>query len=222
MHHLHPLFGPELHFNDSSRLQNATPAVLIGVHLHDIGIDGWIHHHPGAPTEFALRGNVNEDGLFVIHQGIHNLSSEFQDFSVHVSSSSRETTPIGKDHQRKIFAHIEVPYGCGCLVGTVRKPHLSCLRLDNLSTLWIAGISRYSPFNIPGLDCYDTHGDAPQACSTYYYTSAPTSHVFNETSSVEETRKPFAISRCRSSQHVPRIIRLFRRSKLHGSVERVC
>ena len=76
--------------------------------FHLVRVDGGINDHPCATPQFAMLGDVDEDGMLVFHQCIHNHGTKLQDLVVHVASASGKSAPIGKDHHWQVLATIEV------------------------------------------------------------------------------------------------------------------
>ena len=77
-----------LDLNNARWFQDASSGIDICIHLHLVWVDRWIDDHPSPSTQLSMFGDVNEDGVFVLHQGIHNHGTKFQDLIVHVAGAA--------------------------------------------------------------------------------------------------------------------------------------
>ena len=106
--------------NDTFRLKDTTARVFVGVHLHVLRVDGWVNDDPRTTTEFTEGRNVNEDRLLILDESIDDVRTILENLVVHVALTTRETTPIGKNHQWELFTIVEVA-DCLCSLGQDRK-----------------------------------------------------------------------------------------------------
>ena len=70
------------------------PAVLVGVHLHVVGVDGGVKHDPSAATELGLRREVDEHRLLVVAQPVHDVRTELDHLVEHVCNRNRQNVNI--------------------------------------------------------------------------------------------------------------------------------
>mmetsp|Transcript_62481 Transcript_62481/g.139512 ORF Transcript_62481/g.139512 Transcript_62481/m.139512 type:complete len:287 (-) Transcript_62481:893-1753(-) len=88
MHGLNLLSSAVLHLHDARWLQNASTRLLIRVHLHLVWVDRRVNDHPCSTPQLAVLGDVDEDGVLVIDQGIHDHRPKLQDLVVHVAGTT--------------------------------------------------------------------------------------------------------------------------------------
>lgn len=62
----------------------AIPAFPVCVHLHVTRINGRVNHSPGSSSQLRLRWDVNEHGLTILSQAVHNVGTELEHLVVHV------------------------------------------------------------------------------------------------------------------------------------------
>mmetsp|Transcript_38932 Transcript_38932/g.97476 ORF Transcript_38932/g.97476 Transcript_38932/m.97476 type:complete len:210 (-) Transcript_38932:2084-2713(-) len=71
-HSLEEVVVAILDLDDARRLKDASSRRSIDVTLHHVRVDGRVNNHPGAASELAIGGNVNEDGLLVVDEIVDN------------------------------------------------------------------------------------------------------------------------------------------------------
>ncbi|KAH3686397.1 hypothetical protein WICPIJ_002576 [Wickerhamomyces pijperi] len=86
---------------------------------------------PSGSKTPALDSTSAHDWLLVVNQGIDNERTVLQDFVVHVTLTTRETSPVGQDHQWQLFTVVEIVDGLSSLEGRVWIPDLTSF-LDKL------------------------------------------------------------------------------------------
>mmetsp|Transcript_80600 Transcript_80600/g.203804 ORF Transcript_80600/g.203804 Transcript_80600/m.203804 type:complete len:462 (-) Transcript_80600:1228-2613(-) len=207
VHELLLLWCAELHLYDACWLKDASPRLNVGIHLHLRRVDGRVDHHPGATTELATRGDVDEDRMLVLHQSIDDLRAKLQDLVVHVARAAREAAPIREDHQWQVLAPVEVADGRRCLVRAVGKPYLAGLRFQDLLARRVGWVSRHPAVDVPRLHSDDTHGDAAELRAAGDHAAAPAIKALLEGALIEETREFFTLWSGGACQHVPGVIR---------------
>mmetsp|Transcript_7702 Transcript_7702/g.11931 ORF Transcript_7702/g.11931 Transcript_7702/m.11931 type:complete len:264 (-) Transcript_7702:1704-2495(-) len=121
-----------LDLTNSRRFKDTTSRFLISVHFHVSRVYCRIDDNPGSASKLTTRGNVDEDGLFVVTKRVDNLSTELQNLTIHISGSSRKASPVSKNDQRKIFTTVKVFNSLSSFVRGVREPNLSSLRFQGL------------------------------------------------------------------------------------------
>ena len=209
---------PVLHLHDAGGLQNASTRVQVRVHLHLLRVDGWVNDHPGAAPQLAVLGDVDEDGVLVLHQGVHDHGAELQDLVVHVPGASGEAAPVGEDHHRQVLAPVEVPEGLCGFEGAVGEPHLAAHGLLDLAGLRVGGVRGDEALDGARLHGDDAHGDAAQAGASADHGAAPTLQVLRPGARIKEAPQPPALDVHHALQEVPRVVGQRRRLELHVAV----
>mmetsp|Transcript_17637 Transcript_17637/g.35580 ORF Transcript_17637/g.35580 Transcript_17637/m.35580 type:complete len:404 (+) Transcript_17637:428-1639(+) len=209
-----------LHFANARRFQDTTPRLLVSVHFHVCGVDGRIDNHPRTTTEFTVRWDVNEDGLFVFAQGINDLGSKLEDLAVHVTCTSGETTPVGENDQRQVLSPIEILNGLSRLECRVREPNLTGLRLNSLPGLRVSRICWDAPVDKPGFDSDASDWNTAKLTSSHDNGLTPTCKGLFESSFIEESSLESLIG-LDTGKHVPWVVRRFGRFEFHGSGRRI-
>ena len=206
-HGLELLVLAVLDTNNTLRLENTTTSIDISVHLHGDGVDGRIDDDPRATTKLAEGRNVDEDGLLELDEGVNDEGAILEDLVVHVALTTREATPVGKDHERKLLAVVEVVDGLGSLEGGVGVPDTASLIGHLLDRVGVGGIGRSDVLNGTGLDSDDTHGDTAEASATDDNGAGPSTEGLDEGVLVEETGLEASLVLL-TSNHPPDVIRL--------------
>mmetsp|Transcript_21959 Transcript_21959/g.41126 ORF Transcript_21959/g.41126 Transcript_21959/m.41126 type:complete len:357 (-) Transcript_21959:181-1251(-) len=209
-----------LDLTDARRLQDTTPRFLVGVHFHVGRVDSRVDHHPRTTSELTVWWDVDEHRLLVRAQGIHDLRSKLENLTIHVSSASGETTPVGEDYQRQVLSPVEVFNGLGRLESRIREPYLTCLRLDRLPRFRVGRVCRDASVNKPGLHSDASDRDAAQLASSDNDRLAPASERLSEGPLIEESSLETLVC-LDPGKHVPRVVRRFGRLELHGSRGRI-
>jgi hypothetical protein len=83
-HHLEQILVPEPDLDDALGLEDAAPALGVGVHLHVAGVDGGVDHGPRAPAQLAVGRDVHDDGLLVGAQSVHDVRAELDHLFLHM------------------------------------------------------------------------------------------------------------------------------------------
>mmetsp|Transcript_14137 Transcript_14137/g.57508 ORF Transcript_14137/g.57508 Transcript_14137/m.57508 type:complete len:414 (+) Transcript_14137:25-1266(+) len=209
LHHLDQIRAAELDVNNTLGFEDATLAALRRVELHLLRVDAGVNNHPRTASEFAIRGDVHEDGLLVLPQGVDDVGAVLENLPVHIPQTAGEPAPVGEDDQRETLA-IHVPDGLSRLERTVGEPNLTRLRLlRDLSSLKrrIRGDSLLARarLNRDGAD-----GEPSEACPARDHAPAPVHHHLHERPTVEEVLK-----------HLPRIVRRIRGGEPNGPMDGV-
>ena len=209
LHHLDQIRAAELDVNNTLGFEHATLTALRRVELHLLRVDAGVNDHPRAASEFAVRGNVHEDGLRVLPQRVDDVGTVLENLPVHIPQTAGEPAPVGEDDQRESLA-VHVPDGLSRLERAVREPNLTRLRLlRDLSTLKrrVRGDSLLARarLNRDGAD-----GKPSEARPARDHALAPVCHHLHERATVEEV-----------VEHLPRIVRRVRRGEPHGPMDGV-
>jgi hypothetical protein len=78
--------------------------------------------YPGTATKLAKWWYVHKDGLLIFDERIDNVRAILEHLVVHVALTTRETTPVCKDHNWKLLAVVEILQCLRGLEGRVRVP----------------------------------------------------------------------------------------------------
>merc|ERR1712125_160209 len=114
--------------------------------------------------------------MLVLTKGINNHGSELENFSSHISRSSRESTPVSKDHHRESFLG-EVTNSLGGLVGRVGEKDLSSLRKNSLTRVGVGRIGRNNLLDLTSLNSNGTHGNTSKTSTPNDNSLTPTSKI---------------------------------------------
>mmetsp|Transcript_25199 Transcript_25199/g.62412 ORF Transcript_25199/g.62412 Transcript_25199/m.62412 type:complete len:221 (+) Transcript_25199:3771-4433(+) len=163
---LHHGLVPEFDLHRPGGLQHAAATLTVGIHLHVLGVDTGVHHHPGAPAELRLGRDVHEARLPEVHQRVHNIGTELQHLFKHVPLSAREAAPVGEDHQRQLLL-VDVGYALCRLVRAVGVPHLSGPGEFDLRGGGHGGVGGVGVFCHSGLHTDHPHRDAAQTSTAH-------------------------------------------------------
>jgi len=91
------------------RLWAALPAFTVRVHLHVPGVDGGVDDSPGAAPELRLGWDVDEHGLPVLPQAVHDVGTKLQHLVVHVcrkrTQRQAEWVKLERGMQAPSFGH---------------------------------------------------------------------------------------------------------------------
>mmetsp|Transcript_70231 Transcript_70231/g.164767 ORF Transcript_70231/g.164767 Transcript_70231/m.164767 type:complete len:346 (-) Transcript_70231:5181-6218(-) len=221
VHHFLLLRCPELDLYDSRRFKNASSRIHVSIHLHLFRVDGGIDHNPRTSSQLPSRRNVHENRAVVLHERVHDLSSKFENFLVHVTRAPGEATPICKNDQGKVLPAVEVPDGCSRLEGAVRKPHLPGLGLHHLLAGRVGRIRRDLPVHVAGFHSNHAHGNSAQLCPPHNDALSPTSQVLFESSLIKESRELASLRCCNACEHVSWVIRCLRGDERNITRDRV-
>lgn len=52
------------------------PALFVRIHLYAQRVDGGVQDHPGASPELPIGRDVDEDGLLVLPEAVHDVGAE--------------------------------------------------------------------------------------------------------------------------------------------------
>mmetsp|Transcript_7131 Transcript_7131/g.20250 ORF Transcript_7131/g.20250 Transcript_7131/m.20250 type:complete len:221 (+) Transcript_7131:722-1384(+) len=147
-----------------------------------------------------MRRNVHVHRVLVFAKSIDNHGSKLEDFSSHVTRASRESTPVGKDHDGKAFLG-KVTDGLSSLVRRVGEQDLTSLRKNGLTRVGVSRVGGDDLLDLAGFNSNGTHGNTSQTSTTNDNGLAPSSEVFLETSLVKESTHGTI-----SSHHQARIV----------------
>ncbi|CAI6094390.1 unnamed protein product [Clonostachys chloroleuca] len=178
--------------DDTIRLQDTTTGLFISIHLHCL-------------TEGR---NVDEDGLFILDEGVDNERTVLENLVVHVALTTRETTPVGKDHQRQLLTIVEVIDSLSSLEGRVGVPDTTSLLADLLDRVGVGRVGRGDVLDCASLDSNDTHGDTTKTSTTNHNGTSPTAKSLDKGVFVEETALEASIILSLTTDQPANIIRL--------------
>ncbi|CAH0047846.1 unnamed protein product, partial [Clonostachys solani] len=179
--------------DDALRLQDTTTSLLISIHLHGVWGDG---------------RNVDEDGLFILDEGVDNKRTVLENLVVHVALTARETTPVGKDHQRQLLTIVEVVDSLSSLEGRVGVPDTTSLLADLLDRVRVGRVGRGDVLDRASLDSNDTQGDTTETSTTNHNGTSPAAKSLDEGVLVEETALEASIILSLTTNQPANIIRL--------------
>ncbi|CAG9956035.1 unnamed protein product [Clonostachys rosea f. rosea IK726] len=179
--------------DDTIGLQDTTTGLFISIHLHGVWGDG---------------RNVDEDGLFVLDEGVDNERTVLENLVVHVTLTTRETTPVGKDHQRQLLTIVEVIDSLSSLEGGVGVPNTTSLLADLLDRVGVGRVGRGDVLDRACLNSNDTHGDTTETSTTNHNGTSPAAKSLDERVLVEETALEASIILSLTTNQPANIIRL--------------
>mmetsp|Transcript_89338 Transcript_89338/g.257673 ORF Transcript_89338/g.257673 Transcript_89338/m.257673 type:complete len:991 (+) Transcript_89338:429-3401(+) len=207
-------------FGGRRRLQDAAPGLDVGEHLHLLGVDLGVKHHPSAAAQLAVRGDIDGHWVAVFNQCVHDHGAVLQHLGEHVACAPGEAAPVREDHQRQVLAAVEVADGLRGLVGGVGIPDLAGLRLVDVVGLAVRRVCRDVALHGAGLHGHDADREPAHAPAADDHRLAPALHVLPEGALVAEARAPLAVDHG-AGQHVPGIIRRLRRHEPHQPRRRI-
>ncbi len=123
---------------------------------------------------------------------IDDLGTLLEDLIVHVLLTTRESTPVSKDDQRKTLL-VKVPDGLCSLVRRVGVPNLTGFHDALLSRVGVGRVSGHDTLKSAGLDSNDTDGDTAKTGTTSDNRSGPAAESLDERALIEETSEFRAI-----------------------------
>lgn len=129
--------------------------------------------YPRTTTKFTVRWDVDEDRLLVLDEGIDDVRTILKNFVVHITLTTRETSPVGEDHERQLFTVVEVTNGLGGLERGVRVPNTTSFLCDLLDRVGVGRVGGRDVLNGAGLDTNDTDRDTTEASATDYDSTGP-------------------------------------------------
>mmetsp|Transcript_11419 Transcript_11419/g.33839 ORF Transcript_11419/g.33839 Transcript_11419/m.33839 type:complete len:226 (-) Transcript_11419:3512-4189(-) len=180
VHGLDELRAAELDLGDARGLEDAAARRGVRVHLHDPRVDHGVDDHPGAAAHLGAGRDVDEDGLLVGGQVLHDVGAELEHLLEHVLATAREAAPVGQDDEGQALAVVEVVDGLGRLVGGVREPHLPGLRHFLLARFHVGGIREDCLHHEAVLRGDDAHWDAAEASSPDDHRARPVGEGLGE------------------------------------------
>ncbi|GKT88894.1 LOW QUALITY PROTEIN: hypothetical protein Ct61P_06744 [Colletotrichum tofieldiae] len=195
-HGLQLLVLAVLDTDDTLGLKDTTAGIDVGVHLHGLGVDA------------RRRGDVDEDGLLELDEGVDDVGTVLQNLVVHVALTTRETSPVGENHERQLLTIVEVVDGLCSLEGGIGVPDTTSLVGDLLDGIGVGGVGRSDILDGAGLDSDDTHRDAAKASTTNNYGASPAAKSLNEGVLVEQTRLEVALLSGATTDHPSDVVRL--------------
>mmetsp|Transcript_89339 Transcript_89339/g.257689 ORF Transcript_89339/g.257689 Transcript_89339/m.257689 type:complete len:424 (+) Transcript_89339:429-1700(+) len=207
-------------FGGRRRLQDAAPGLDVGEHLHLLGVDLGVKHHPSAAAQLAVRGDIDGHWVAVFNQCVHDHGAVLQHLGEHVACAPGEAAPVREDHQRQVLAAVEVADGLRGLVGGVGIPDLAGLRLVDVVGLAVRRVCRDVALHGAGLHGHDADREPAHAPAADDHRLAPALHVLVERALVAEARLPLAVEH-HAGEHVPRVVRGLGRHELHLPRRRV-
>ncbi|GKT80765.1 LOW QUALITY PROTEIN: unnamed protein product [Colletotrichum tofieldiae] len=207
-HGLQLLVLAVLDTDDTLGLKDTTAGIDVGVHLHGLGVDGRVDDDPRATTKLAEGGDVDEDGLLELDEGVDDVGTVLQNLVVHVALTTRETSPVGENHERQLLTIVEVVDGLCSLEGGIGVPDTTSLVGDLLDGIGVGGVGRSDILDGAGLDSDDTHRDAAKASTTNNYGASPAAKSLNEGVLVEQTRLEVALLSGATTDHPSDVVRL--------------
>mmetsp|Transcript_16149 Transcript_16149/g.37808 ORF Transcript_16149/g.37808 Transcript_16149/m.37808 type:complete len:274 (-) Transcript_16149:2081-2902(-) len=222
MHHLLLLLLPELHLHNACWLEYAASRLDICVHLHLLRVDGGVNDNPRSSPQLSTRRDVDKHRMLVLDQGVDDVGSKLEHFTVHVPSATREAAPICKDDERQVLTIVEVTNGSCCLEGAVWEPDLASLRFDDLLTRWVCRVGGDFPLNVSRLDSNHAERHTAQLGTPNDDAPAPALKVFLKAPIIEKATQLLAFWCDCAGQHVPRIIGRLAGRECHIALHRVC
>mmetsp|Transcript_92510 Transcript_92510/g.211814 ORF Transcript_92510/g.211814 Transcript_92510/m.211814 type:complete len:300 (-) Transcript_92510:5046-5945(-) len=220
MHHFKNGFLFENDLSGCRGLQDSTPCFFIRIHFHLVWVNLRVNHNPSSSTQLAMRGDVDENRMLIFNQSINDHGTIFQHLSEHVAGATGESAPVGKDDQRQIFTTVEITDSLRSLEGRVGKPDLTRLGFLDVLGLRVGRVSWDMALHRPCLNRDHADGNATEAPATHNYRLPPPTHVLVKASLIAETTQILTICP-NSSEHVPRIVRLFAGHKSDLAVDRI-
>mmetsp|Transcript_1162 Transcript_1162/g.2483 ORF Transcript_1162/g.2483 Transcript_1162/m.2483 type:complete len:482 (+) Transcript_1162:570-2015(+) len=220
MHSRNLVLGTEFDFANTWRFEDTTARLHICVHFHLCFVDGRVDDDPRATAKLTIRRNVHKHRVTVNAKFIDNHRTKFQDFTVHVPSTTTETTPVRKDEQRQVFSVVEVTNRGSRLVRTVREPDLARLGQDRFARLRVGRVSRDTLLHQARLNGDDTTRNATEASAASDDRLTPVGQSLSPRVDIEETLREtvFGFDTCK---HVTGIIRRLRRHELNLTINRI-
>ncbi|GJD05392.1 hypothetical protein ColKHC_14217 [Colletotrichum higginsianum] len=189
-------------------LEHTTASIDIGVHLHGLGVNGGVDDDPRTATKLTEGRNVDKDGLLELDEGVDDVGTVLQNLVVHVALTTRETSPVGEDHERQLLTVVEVVDGLGSLEGRVGVPHTTGLVRHLLDRIGVGGIGRGDVLDRAGLDRDDTHGDATETSTANNNGASPAAEGLDEGVLVEQTGLEVTLLRGATTNHPSDVVRL--------------
>jgi hypothetical protein len=102
--------------------------------------------------------------------------------------TTRETSPVGKNHQRQLLTIVEISNSLCCLEGGVRVPNTTSLVGDLLNRVGVGGVSGCDVLNRASLNTNDTDGNTTETSTTDDNSASPATKSLLERALVEQTR----------------------------------
>mmetsp|Transcript_3551 Transcript_3551/g.6682 ORF Transcript_3551/g.6682 Transcript_3551/m.6682 type:complete len:305 (-) Transcript_3551:211-1125(-) len=124
--------------------------------------------------------------MLVLTKGINNHGSKFENFTRHVTTSTTESTPVGKDHNRQTLV-VEVLKRLSRFIRGVREKNLSSLGQDRLTRIGVSRVGWNNSLHKTSLNRNRTHRNTTKTSTANNNTLAPSFEVFFKASLVEES-----------------------------------
>ena len=222
VHRLQYLGLAVLDLDRAARLQHATAAELVAVHLHHVLVDRRIEHDPRSAAQLTVRRNVDQDRARVLAQVVDNVRAELEDLFEHVTHAARETAPVRKDDERQLLAVVKVRDRLRRLVGRVREPHLAGVQHHDLLRVEVRWVGRLAVLHRSRLDRNHTDRNAAEARTAAHDALGPAGERLGEAVAVKEAALPRTAG-ClfATGQHPARIVRRRARRKVDLTLDRI-
>jgi hypothetical protein len=147
-----------------------------------------VRTYPWTTTELSEGRNVDEDGLLVLDEGIDDVWTVLEDLVVHISLTTRETSPVGKNHQGQLLTIVEIS-DCLCgLEGRVGVPNTTGLVGNLLDGVGVGRVSGCDVLNRASLNSNNTDGNTTKTSTTNNDSASPAAKSLLEGALVEQTR----------------------------------
>jgi hypothetical protein len=126
--------------------------------------------------------------LLILDKRVDNVRSVLENFIVHITLPTRETSPVCQDHQRQLFTIVEVPDGlCGLECG-VRVPDSTCFVGNLLHRIRVSWVSRGDILHRACFNSDNTHGNATKASTANNNRLGPTTKCLDKGVFIEKSR----------------------------------
>ncbi|KAH3668229.1 hypothetical protein OGAPHI_001983 [Ogataea philodendri] len=155
--------------------------------IQTVHVDGWVNNDPRSTSQFSGWRDVCEDWLLEVHKSVHNISSVLENLVVHVSLTTRESSPVGQNHQWQLLTVVEVTDGLSSLEGRVWIPNLTGFLHQHLGRILVGGVGRSQILHSSGLHTDNTHRNTSKTGSTNNNSLGPSRQCFLERATVEQT-----------------------------------
>mmetsp|Transcript_38984 Transcript_38984/g.74670 ORF Transcript_38984/g.74670 Transcript_38984/m.74670 type:complete len:216 (+) Transcript_38984:737-1384(+) len=184
MHGLDHVLFLEFELRRCLRLEHPTTTHFSTVHLHLLGIDGFVNNHPCAAPNLGLVGNVHHHRLLENSQVVNNHAAVLEHLPKHISQSACKTSPVGEYDQWQAF-QVEVLDGLSCFERAVWEPNLTRLLLHQLLSSCKGRVCGDHLLHHSILNRYNAYWKASEPTPSRDHSLAPLCHALLERVLVE-------------------------------------